>query len=102
MKANLNPVSSMAKEYKSSQTEIYTKELMKMENLRDLENIFGQIKVFSKVILKMVFDLVMVFGRKKLEIAINIKANIKLTKNGEQEFLLGNLEIFIREITMEM
>jgi hypothetical protein len=42
----------MEKESRNFQMETFTKEHMKMVNLLDLDNIFGQIKVFSKVILK--------------------------------------------------
>lgn len=81
--------------------ETYTKGIMKMESHLVLGNIIGKIKVISKDILKMVFEPGKVYGKEEQEIAINIKDNIKMIKSGDMVYLLGPMETYLKEITLE-
>lgn len=42
------------------------------------------------------------YGKKVLEIVINIKESIEMTKNVDMVSLLGQMEIYIREIIKEI
>jgi hypothetical protein len=44
----------------------------------------------------MVIVMVMEYGNVIMEIVINIKVNIKMIKNKDMEYLIGQLEMFIK------
>jgi|JI7StandDraft_1071085.scaffolds.fasta_scaffold301684_1 hypothetical protein len=67
-----------------------------MANHKALVNIIGKMVVTLKVNLKMDFVMVMEFGNVIMEIVINIKVNIKMIKNKDMEYLIGQLEMFIK------
>ncbi len=46
--------------------------------------------------------MVKVYGKEVPEIAINIKANIKMIKNGDMVYLPGLMEMFFKEIIQEI
>lgn len=59
-------------------------------------NIIGKMVATLKVSLKMVIVMVMEYGSVTMEIVINIKGNIKMIKNKDMEYLIGQLEMFIK------
>lgn len=67
-----------------------------MVSHKALVNIIGKMGVTLKVNLKMVIVMVMEYGNEAMEIAINIKVNIKMIKNKGMEYLIGQLEMFIK------
>lgn len=73
-----------------------------MINQMGTVNIIGKTKVISKDIFLMVFVKVMDYGKKELEIVINIKVNTKAIKNGDMEFLLGQTVTFIKAVIKEI
>ncbi len=67
-----------------------------MANHKVLVNIIGKMVATLKVSLKMVIVMVMEYGSVTMEIVINIKGNIKMIKNKDMEYLIGQLEMFIK------
>ena len=64
-----------------------------------MENIIGKIKAILRVISQMDLDKAKAFGKKALDIVINTKVSIKMTKSGDMEFSHGQMVISLRETT---
>ncbi len=102
MKENLKTDWNMDKEFKDLQMEIFTKDYSKMINLMDMGNTFGSTKAILKEISQMDWDKVKDCGKKKLETLINIKVNIKMTKNGDMESLPGLMAMYLKAIMRQI
>jgi hypothetical protein len=98
MKANLSNALNKVKVYKSFQMGIYIKVCIIKVNHLVMDNIIGPIKHILKEILKMDLEMVKVYGKRDLEQVINIKATMLMIKNKDMAFLLGLVEMFIKEI----
>ena len=68
-----------------------------MENLLDLGNTTGKMEVILKENLKMVLEMVKVYGKEELETVIDMKVNMKMIKNQVTEFLHGVQAMCIKE-----
>ena len=93
IKENLKIASNMAKEFSISQMEIHTKVTTNKVNLQVMGSIIGSLVVFSKVSLKMAWDVGKVSGRKEQAEATNMKVAGKLIKNKDMEFLRGLMAV---------
>ena len=91
----------MVKEFKDLLMEIFIRVIFKMINQMGTVNIIGKTKVILKDIFLMVFVKVKDYGKREPEIVINIKVNIKAIKNGDMEFLLGQMVISIKAVIKE-
>lgn len=92
----------MEKEHKSSQTEIYIREVTTKVSHMVLGSIFGTAVLFIRVISKMGIETGMGFGKRVREIVINLKENIEKIRKMVMVFLLGIMGIFIKEIIRMM
>ncbi len=92
----------MEKEPKNLQMEIFILEVMLMVNQLDMDNIIGQMAVFLKVVLKMVWDMETEYGNEDLVKVINMKVNMLMIRNLDMGFLLGQVAIYIKEIIYKM
>ena len=70
-----------------------------MGNQMAMESIYGQMEIFIKAIFLMVLGTGGVYGNKPLKKTreMNMKVNIKMTKNVEKELINGKMEISFRE-----
>lgn len=105
MKDNLKTVSNMVKDYKNLQMETFIRDFMFKANHQGSDNIIGQMEAILKALLRWVYVVVMVYGRKDLEIVTNTKVSILMTKNQVTEFSHGQVEMCTKEImimTLEM
>lgn len=102
IKGNSKTPWNLVKEFKDLLMVIFIRVIFKMINQMGTVNIIGKTKVISKDIFLMVFVKVMDYGKKELEIVINIKVNTKAIKNGDMEFLLGQTVTFIKAVIKEI
>jgi len=82
--------------------EIYIKDLFKMISQVVMENITGKTKVISKDIFLMDLEPGRDYGKRELEIVISMKVNTNMIRNGAMEYLLGQMEMFLKEIIKEI
>jgi hypothetical protein len=75
----------------------FTKDLMNKESLMALDNIIGKMVVIIKGTLIRECGVAMEFGKKERVFAINMKDNLKITKNRAMEFILGDVATYIKE-----
>lgn len=101
MKGNSKTPWNLVKEFKDLLMEIFIRVIFKMINQMGTVNIIGKTKVILKDIFLMVFVKVKDYGKREPEIVINIKVNIKAIKNGDMEFLLGQMVISIKAVIKE-
>ena len=73
-----------------------------MVSLMDLVNTIGRMVVILKESLKMVLEMVKVYGKKELEIVINMRENMRMIKNQVMEYLHGVQVMFIKVIMKVM
>ena len=73
-----------------------------MVSLMDLVNTIGKMVVILKESLKMVLEMVKVYGKKELEIVINMRENMRMIKNQVMEYLHGVQVMFIKVIMKVM
>ena len=73
-----------------------------MVSLMDLVNTIGKMVVILKESLKMVLEMVKVYGKKELEIVINMREDMRMIKNQVMEFLHGVQVMFIKVIMKVM
>lgn len=74
------------------------KEIIRMENHMDMVNIFGVMEHHFKVIFKMDYDLVKVFGEEdQILQLINIKENMRKIKRMVMVHINGQMEMNIEE-----
>jgi hypothetical protein len=78
--------------------ETFIKAYMQMVSLAVLGNIIGQMEAILKDYLKTVYETDKVCGNEALEIAINIKDSMQMTKNVGMVFLHGQLVMYTKEI----
>lgn len=88
----------MDKEHRDSLMETCIRETMSMVNSMDLENISGKTEVFTKGISKAESATGMESGKKVINLEISMKAISSVTKKKVMEYILGDVDIFIREI----
>jgi hypothetical protein len=88
----------LVKEFKDLQMEIYIKDLFKMISQAVTENIIGKIKVILKDIFRMDLEQGKDYGKKEQEIVISMKVNINTIRNGVMEYLLGQMEMYLKGI----
>lgn len=62
------------------------------------ENIIGKIKVILKDIFRMDLEQGKDYGKKEQEIVISMKVNINTIRNGVMEYLLGQMEMYLKGI----
>lgn len=92
----------MVKELKNLLTVIFIKDNIQKESQMVMANIIGVMEVTLKETSKMDSEMVMECGKKAQEIAINMKVNIMKIKNMDMEYLVGQVEIFIRGIIFKI
>ena len=73
-----------------------------MVSLMDLVNTIGKMVVILRESLKMVLEMVKVYGKKELEIVINMREDMRMIKNQVMEFLHGVQVMFIKVIMKVM
>lgn len=98
MKDNIKMQWNLVKEFKDLQMEIYIKDLFKMISQAVTENIIGKIKVILKDIFRMDLEQGKDYGKKEQEIVISMKVNINTIRNGVMEYLLGQMEMYLKGI----
>jgi hypothetical protein len=74
---------------------IVTKEITITVNQTAMENTFGKIKQFTRVILSMAYEKVKEFGSIKLR--INTLAFLRMIKKMGEGLISGRMEIFIED-----
>lgn len=72
---------------------------MHKESLMGSDNIIGKMAVIIKGTLIRECEAAMESGKKEREFAINMKDNLKITKNKAMEFILGDVATYTKEIT---
>lgn len=98
IKASLKNHLNMARDFRSLITEIFIRAIMHMANLRDLANIIGLMVAILRVYSKTVPEMDREFGKRDLEIVINIKESILMIESLVLASLHGQVETHIKEI----
>lgn len=93
---------NMDKAWKSLLMEIFTRDIFKTINRMDMESITGRTKATLRDTFQTDSGRVKGFGKRAQEIAINIRASTKTTRNGDTAFLHGQMEISSREIIRQI
>ena len=73
-----------------------------MVNHQGMDNIIGKMVVISKVNFLTDYVMVQEYGKRVQDITINIKANMKMIKKMDMEYLHGLQEMYIKEIINQM
>lgn len=97
IKAILLILSKVGKEDNYFKMVMFIKDSIVKENLMELENIIGKTVAITKEILIMEWETDMEFGKKILEKVIDMKDNLKIIKNRVTEYIIGHVDIYIKE-----
>lgn len=101
-KESSSHVWNMERALRSLQMGIVILELMLMVSLAAMANTLGQMAVFLRVTLRMVWDTVTEYGKKVLESQINMKDSTQMIGNLGMGFFLGQQEIYTKGIISTM
>ena len=92
----------MEKESNDLLMAIFTKGFLKMIGRVVMENTTGRTKAISRDIFPTVCEWDKVYGKRTLEILISTRVNTKMIRNGASEYLLGLMEMYIKEVIKEI
>lgn len=87
----------MVKEFKNLQMETFIRESIKVENHLDMDSIFGVMDHSLRDNLKLGWEMAKEYGKKIKENLTNIKVIILRIKNMERVYILGPMEMYIKD-----